>query len=233
MAMKLWRVDDVMTKDVVAVEVDTPYRTIVDLLISRRVSAVPVVDRYRRVVGIVSEADLLHKVEAAGDGQPHIFAGRRRRAARAKARARTAGDVMTTPVVTALPSLWVTVAARRMHGAGVKRLPVEDDLGRLVGIVTRSDLLKVHLRTDEDIRRDVIHEVLPHALGAPHSTVRVETKDGVVTLRGWVHLRSAAVRIAALARQVPGVVDVADGLMYDVDDSMVVGSEIGTPFGVA
>ncbi|MEV4702877.1 CBS domain-containing protein [Actinoplanes sp. NPDC049316] len=231
--MRLWRVDDVMTRDVVAVQTDTPYRTVVDLLISRRVSAVPVVTRFQRVVGIVSEADLLHKVEAAGTDQPRLVVGRRRRAEQAKAAARTAGDVMTSPVVTVLPSLSVAAAARRMHHAQVKRLPVEDELGRLVGIVTRGDLLKVHLRTDEDIRRDVVDEVLPHALGTPDSTVRVETRDGVVTLRGRVHFRSAAERIATLARQVPGVVDVADGLTYDVDDSMIVGSDLGTPFGVA
>ncbi|UQU61875.1 CBS domain-containing protein [Couchioplanes caeruleus] len=230
--MRLWRVDDVMTRDVVAVQTGTPYRAVVDLLISRRVSAVPVVTRFQRVVGIVSEADLMHKVEAAG-GRPRLVVSRRRRAEQAKAGARTAGDVMTSPVVTVLPSLSVAAAARRMHQAQVKRLPVEDDLGRLIGIVSRGDLLKVHLRTDEDVRRDVVDEILPHALGAPDATVRVEARDGVVTLRGRVHFRSAAERIASLARQVPGVVGVADGLTYDVDDSMMAGSDLGTPFGVA
>lgn len=233
--MEPWRVEDVMTADVVAVRADTPYRTVVDLLVSRRVSAVPVIDRSRRVVGIVSEADLLHKVEATGGERPHrrLFPSRRRRADHAKATARTAGDVMTAPVVTALPSLTVAAAARRMQRANVKRLPVEDDLGRLIGIVTRGDLLKVHLRSDADIRGDVVEAVLHDALGTPGSMVRVETTDGVVTLRGRVHFRSCAERIATLAGRVPGVVGVSDGLGYDVDDSMIAGSDLGTPFGAA
>ncbi|MFI7602404.1 CBS domain-containing protein [Actinoplanes sp. NPDC049681] len=231
--MKLWRVDDVMTRDVVAVEVGTPYRTVVDLLVGRRISAVPVVDRSQRVVGIVSEADLLHKVEAPGTVRPWFRFSRRRRAEDAKAAGRTVENVMTAPVVTILPSQSVAAAARRMHDVKVKRLPVEDDLGRLIGIVTRSDLLKIHLCSDSDIRRDVTDEVLPHVLGAPGATVRVETRDGVVTLRGRVHVRAAAQRIVSLAGQVPGVVDVTDELTYDVDDSIFVGSDRGMPFGVA
>jgi CBS-domain-containing membrane protein len=155
--MKLWRVDDVMTKDVVAVQEDTPYRDVVDLLISRRVSAVPVVDRSDRVVGVVSEADLLHKVEGR---RPRIIESRRSRRDHAKAAGRVARDVMSAPPVTVLPSLSVPAAARRMRRENVKRLPVENELGRLVGIVTRSDLLKIHLRSDAEIRRDV-EEVLP------------------------------------------------------------------------
>jgi CBS-domain-containing membrane protein len=84
--MKLWRVDDVMTRDVVSVSEDTPYRELVDLLISRRVSAVPVVDRHDRVTGVVSEADLLHKVEAADGASPRIFDAWRRRGDRAESR---------------------------------------------------------------------------------------------------------------------------------------------------
>ena len=83
--MKLWRVDDVMTRDVVSVREDTPYRDVVNVLIRRRVSAVPVVDRLGRVLGVVSEADLLHKVEATGEARPRIFESRRRRGERAKA----------------------------------------------------------------------------------------------------------------------------------------------------
>ncbi|AGL16930.1 CBS domain-containing protein [Actinoplanes sp. N902-109] len=154
--MKLWRVDDVMTRDVVAVREDTPYREVVDLLISRRVSAVPVVTRFDRVVGLVSASDLLDKVQAGGaDRAPGILAGPRRRARYAKAVARTAGDVMSSPVHTTLPSLSIAEAARRMRQHRVKRLPVEDELGRLIGIVTRSDLLKVCLRTDGELHRDV------------------------------------------------------------------------------
>lgn len=231
--MKLWRVDDVMTEDVVSVRKDTPYRDLVDLLISRRVSAVPVVDPSGRVAGVVSEADLLHKVEAAGGLSPRIFDGWRRRGDRAKAGGRTAADVMTAPAISVEPSLSLAAAARKMQREHVKRLPVVDHLGHLIGIVTRSDLLKVHQRTDAEIRHDVVEEVLHHALAVPDATVRVECEDGVVTLSGRMHFRSAAERVAHLTTRVPGVVAVSDGLTFDIDDSLVNGSEVGTPFGVA
>jgi CBS-domain-containing membrane protein len=225
--MKLWRVDDVMTKDVVAVREDTPYRDVVNLLISRRVSAVPVVDRSDRVVGVVSEADLLHKVERR---RPRIIETWRFRRDHAKAAGRVARDVMSAPPVTVLPSLSVAAAARRMRRENVKRLPVEDELGRLVGIVTRSDLLKIHLRSDAEIRRDVVEEVLEHALAVPDGTVQVTAADGIVTLAGRLRFRSAAVRAAGLSREVPGVVDVVNDLTFDIDDSPVKSSSIGVPF---
>ena len=225
--MKLWRVDDVMTKDVVAVREDTPYRDVVNVLIERRVSAVPVIDRFDRVVGVVSEADLLHKVEVSGRPRPWLAGAWRRRADRAKAAGRTAAEVMTVPVVTAEPSLPLAAAARRMHRENVKRLPVIDAAGLVVGIVTRSDLLKVHRRTDAAIRRDVLKEA------APGATVQVTCADGVVVIAGRVHLRSAATRIVGLARGVPGVVGVTDRLGYDIDDSLIRGSEAGTPYGAA
>jgi len=231
--MKLWRVDDVMTTDVVSVREDTPYHDVVNVLIGRRVSAVPVVDRFHHVVGVVSEADLLHKVEADGQAKPRIFESPRRRNERAKAGGRTAGDVMTSPALCVSPSVAVAAAARRMHQEQVKRLPVEDDLGRLVGIVTRSDLLKVHLRSDAAIRRDVAEEVFRQILAVEPGKVSVQTACGVVTLSGRTHFRSTADKALRLTRQVPGVVDVAGELSYDVDDRLAVGSETGAPFGVA
>lgn len=140
--MRLWRVDDVMTRDVVTVDEQTPYQALVDLVIAHRVSALPVVNHIGQVVGIVSETDLLHKIEAFDDRR-WVFQGSSRRRDRAKAHGRTARDVMNADVLSILPSMAVPVAAERMLAAGVRRLPVEDELGRLVGIVTRSDLLKV------------------------------------------------------------------------------------------
>jgi CBS-domain-containing membrane protein len=225
--MKLWRVDDVMSKGVVAVREDTPYRDLVDLLISRRVSAVPVIDRSNRVVGLVSEADLLHKVEGR---RPRIIESWRFRRDHAKAAGRVARDVMSAPPVTVLPSLAVAAAARRMRRENAKWLPVEDELGRLVGIVTRSDLLKIHLRSDAEIRRDVVAEVLDHVLAVPDGAVHATASDGVVTLVGRLRFRSAASRAAGLSRQVPGVVDVVNDLTFDIDDRPVNATSIGVPF---
>jgi CBS domain-containing protein len=216
--MKNWTVDDVMTTKVVSVDQGASYRSMVDTLIEHRVSAVPVVDPFLRVAGVVSEADLLRKIEYAGDEAPRMFEGRRRRGERGKALARTATDLMSTPAVTALTGNPIAAAARRMDTEGVKRLPVVDDLGRLVGIVTRGDLLKVHLRPDEDIRADVEAGVLHAALAGRADEVTVTVEDGAVTLGGTVELWSTAREAARLAKQVPGVVEVTDKVSCEIDD---------------
>ncbi|MDQ7904017.1 CBS domain-containing protein [Phytohabitans sp. ZYX-F-186] len=218
--MKLWTVADVMTTDVATVKEGTPYRDIVDILTARQVSAVPVVDDFERVLGVVSEADLLHKIETEGHpATRRVFEGRRRRAARTKATALVARDLMTVPAVTAVPHTLIPAAARRMDTEHVKRLPVINDLGRLVGIVTRGDLLKVHLRPDADIRRDVVEGVLHRVLAIRDGIVRVEVHDGVVTLAGELDRHSATVTAVRLAQAVAGVVSVEDRLTFLFDDT--------------
>jgi CBS domain-containing protein len=218
--MKLWTVDDVMTKDVASVREDTPYREIVDILTARHVSAVPVVDDFGRVLGVVSEADLLHKIETEGQLEPRrVFESRRRRSVRSKAGATVASDLMSAPAVTTMPHTLIPAAARRMDADRVKRLPVVDDLGRLVGIVTRSDLLKVHLRPDADIRHDVVEGVLRRVLAVRDGTVRVEVHGGVVKLVGELDRHSATIAAVRLAHAVAGVVAVDDQLTFELDDT--------------
>ena len=149
--MKQWRVSEVMTRDVVTANEDTTYEEIVDLLRRHRVSALPVVNHVGHVLGVVSETDLLRRLQDTGGAR----FGRRRRG-QAKAGARTARDLMTSPPVQVMPSATVEVAARRMLAAGVKRLPVEDYLRRLTGIVTRGDLLRatVDVRSPRDDAAD-------------------------------------------------------------------------------
>jgi CBS-domain-containing membrane protein len=229
--MKKWTVDDVMTTAVVTVSPNTPYRAVVDLLVSHRFSAVPVVDDFHRVTGLVSEADLLRKIEYAGDEEPRMFDGRRRRGERTKATARTASDLMSSPPVVALVGTSIAAAARLMDREGVKRLPVVDDLGRLVGIVSRGDLLKVHLRPDDEIRADVEIGVLRDFIADESKTVQVEVTDGVVTLTGKVDRWSTTAITDRLTRQVAGVVEVVDKLTYEFDDRNVLGAEMA--FGIA
>ncbi|MEV0944700.1 CBS domain-containing protein [Micromonospora wenchangensis] len=234
--MRTWQVQDVMTVDVLTVDEDTGYRTVVALLTARHVTAVPVVDDARRVLGVVSQADLLHKVERLG--QPHerrILPGRRTRTAWAKAAATLAGDLMTAPAVTVSPGATLAQAARTMNRRGVKRLPVVDDLGRLVGIVTRGDLLRVHLRPDADIRRDVVTDVLRRVLGVPDGTVDVTVHGGVVTLTGQLDRWSTVHLALRLSAQVSGVVEVVDALGYAVDDAPLAALRAGgvTRAGVA
>ncbi|RZU75066.1 BON domain-containing protein [Micromonospora kangleipakensis] len=234
--MRTWQVQDVMTADVATVREDTAYREIVDVLTGRHVTAVPVVDGARRVLGVVSEADLLHKVEL--QGQPHerrFFVSRHHRQARVKAGATLAADLMTSPPVTVAPDASLVEAARIMGERKVKRLPVVDDLDRLVGIVTRGDLLKVHLRPDADIRRDVVDEVLHRVLGVPDGVVDVTVHDGVVTLTGQLDRWSTVHLALLLAGHVSGVVEVVDALGYAIDDAPMAAlrAGAGTPAGIA
>jgi CBS domain-containing protein len=224
--MRTWTVDDVMTKAVVSVQEIATYRSVVDLLVDRRFSAVPVVDAFRRVSGVVSEADLVRKIEYAGDEEPRLFESRRRRGDRGKALARTAADLMSAPAVTVLTGRSIVATARLMDSEKVKRLPVVDDLGRLVGIVTRSDLLKVHLRPDDDIRADVEAGAL-----ASLADVKAQVSDGVVTLDGQVAQASTAEEAGRLARLVPGVVDVVNQIRFDYDDRAILAT--GLAYGVA
>ncbi|MGW4296138.1 CBS domain-containing protein [Micromonospora chersina] len=218
--MRTWQVGDVMTRDVATVGEETPYRRIVDVLIRRGVSGVPVVDSFQRVLGVVSEADLLHKVEWAGrPDERRVFEGRRRRTAREKAGALVARDLMTAPAVTTHARATLPAAARLMDQEAVKRLPVLDDLGRLVGIVTRGDLLRVHLRTDAEIREEVVREVLRRVLAVRDGLVTVQVRAGEVTLDGRLDRRSAVELAGRLAGQVSGVVAVHNAIGYDVDDT--------------
>lgn len=223
--MRTWYIRDVMTTDVAKVSEDTPYREIVDVLAARRVSAVPVVDSFTRVVGVVSEADLMHRLEFAADERVRrFFANRRRRQAHAKAHGARARDLMTAPAVTATAQTTLAAAARRMDAENVKRLPVTDDLGRLIGIVTRGDLLRVFQRSDAEIRADVVDDVLRRALWVQPGAVGVEVDHGTVRLDGQVETRSLAELAVRLTQSVAGVVDVVDQLGYDFDDTVVAAS---------
>jgi CBS domain-containing protein len=230
--MRTWHVDDVMTTDVVTVKEDTPYREIVDTLTGRRVSAVPVVDELRQVVGVVSEADLLHKIEYLGDERERrVFAGRRRRASQVKAHGLLARDLMSGPAITVLPSATLIAAARLMDQERVKRLPVTDDLGRLRGIVSRADLLRVYLRPDPEIQQDVVSDVLGRTLWVEPGTVDVIVQAGVVTLTGRTDRLSTAQLAVKLTAAVPGVVEVVDQLGYDFDDRRLADVGLHGPFG--
>ncbi|BCY09992.1 CBS domain-containing protein [Actinoplanes sp. L3-i22] len=216
--MRTWKLGDVMTRDVVSVREDATYRELVDLLVERRISAVPVIDDVGRVIGVVSEADLLRKIEHDGDEQPRIFERRRRRDERAKASARTAAGLMSIPPVVAPEGMPIAAAARLMETHGVKRLPVTDDRGRLVGIASRGDLLRTHLRTDEEIGTEVRIGVLRTFLIDEADGVTVAVTDGVVDLAGNVDRRSSADLAERLTRKVDGVVEVRSSLGYAFDD---------------
>lgn len=221
--MRGWTVEDVMTREVASVKPDTTYREVVDVLIGRGVSAAPVVDDEGRVLGVVSEADLLHKVEAVGEERRRRIVRASRRA-EAKAHATTAADLMTAPAVTVGPETSVVAAARRLEAERVKRMPVVDAEGRLSGIVSRRDLLRMHTRSDADIQADVVDNVLRRALWIDPATVQVGVEQGTVTLHGRVGSRSVAGLVVKLTGEVAGVVAVTEELTWAFDDSDLVRS---------
>jgi CBS-domain-containing membrane protein len=217
--MKRHTVADVMTRRVATVTEETTYKQIVETLTKNGVSAVPVVDLDQHVIGVVSEADLLHKVDIAGL-EPHGWPLERKRTriAREKANADFAGDLMTVPPITVTESDSVAVAARLMDTEQVKRLPVVDSKGRLVGIVSRSDLLRPYLRTDEDLREEISQGVLLRTMWMDPREFSVAVDQGIVTIRGEVERSSSIPILIGIIRSVPGVVDVIERVSSRLDD---------------
>jgi CBS domain-containing protein len=194
-------VADVMTSPVRIVTPATSLRELAALLRSGGFSALPVVDPAGRVVGLVSEADILVR-----DGRAPAEADTSRswgeRKARWKRTGTVAWQVMSRPVVTVGPAEPIAEAARLMHRHGVKRLPVTDADGRLVGVASRGDLLKVFLRPDHEMRREVVEQLDEAA--SPRDAVRVAVRDGVVVLEGEVAGEDRARLLAEAAGQVDG-----------------------------
>jgi CBS-domain-containing membrane protein len=211
-------VENVMTRDVVCVNKDTPYKELVKLLATRRVSAVPVVDDHRHVLGVVSEADLLLKQEKPARPLTWLLSTRHRRLERAKAKATVAAALMSQPPITIGTQATLTEAARRLHTEGVKRLPVIDAAGRLVGIVSRVDLLKMYLRSDEELHQEIVEDVIFGELFMGPNRFDVHVEDGVVVLQGRCERRGLIPMVVRAVASVEGVVRVENRLGYDVDD---------------
>lgn len=229
--MNRWRVADVMTGKVVSVRPDTGYQRVADLLVQHAISAMPVVDEEGTVLGVVSEADLLPKLNYPDRVPVHPLVSRRRRAANRRALGDTAGELMTSPAVTIASTATLAQAARRLEAARVRRLPVVDDAGRLVGIVSRRDLVRLYARPDPEIWADILEQVIEPMWLEP-STVEVRVSAGVVTLAGQVDRVSTREIVVRMTHAVPGVVDVVDKLGAAVDDSAAARSvwSYGHPF---
>jgi CBS domain-containing protein len=222
--VKTCRISDVMTHEVVAAHSAMPFKDVARLLDRHRISGLPVVDDDDKVVGVISESDLMRRpADQAEQDQERGFRlpalRRKARTAAAKARARTAGQLMSTPAVTVHPEQRVADAARIMERHHIERLPVVDEEDRLIGIATRRDLLRVFLRTDEEIRAEVIDEVLTRAMCLPPHNVIVSVHDGLATLEGRLERRSDIPTAVQLTWRVDGVVGVVNRLTFRVEDS--------------
>lgn len=222
-------VADVMTRAVVIVNVSAPFKDVVRRMHDYRVSALPVVDDEDRLVGIVSEADLILKEDPELEEGAHLFEGRHRRHDREKAAGLIARELMTMPVVTVGPDATLGEAARLMHRRGVKRLVVVDGGGRILGILSRADLLKVFLRDDAEIEHEVREDVIRRTLWIDPDTVTVRVHDGIVRLEGQLERRSLIPVLDHLVTGVEGVVGVEENLSHVVDDT-VGSSDIPMPW---
>lgn len=201
-------VSDVMTGRVVAVSHDATFKDIVKTIRQWKVSGLPVVEgEQKKVVGVVSEADLLRKEEFR-DRDPGPSPRLQGLSGLAKADAVTAQELMTAPAVTVRATATLAQAARIMAQAGVKRLPVVGDEGALLGIVSRTDLLTVFMRDDEDIAEEVRDEIIARLFPELREPIQVEVHDGVVKLTGRVPDTTLVPITTRLVRGVEGVVDV-------------------------
>jgi CBS domain-containing protein len=209
-------VRDVMSTHVIAVRKDAPFKEMAARLREFRVSAFPVVDDEGKVIGVVSEADLLTKEALDGGyaGMPGMINGMLRRREQDKAAGTTAGDLMTHPAVTIAPEESAGQAARLMYVHKVKRLPVVEAEGHLVGIITRADVLAAYNRPDEGIRGEVTDEVLLNGFCVDPAGFTVTVRDGIVTLAGRPETAELGREIVAGIRHVQGVVAVRDRLSY-------------------
>jgi CBS domain-containing protein len=212
-------VQDVMTRDVVVAHESTPFHELVQRLSQHHVRALPVVDDDRHVLGIVCDSDLVLKevLTLKGPCDPHELTTLHR-LERAKAAGTTAREVMTSPVVTVFPEELVADAARRLHAWKLDQLPVVDRAGVLVGIISRADVLKVFLRTDEEIRFELLDDIAGRLLRLPTDRLDIAVDGGIVTLAGTLGRRSRAIALAELAGLVDGVVAVQNQLAWRQDD---------------
>ena len=211
-------VKDVMTTRVVWVRQDASFKKMAAALRENRISAFPVLDEQDKVIGVVSEADMLAK-EALAD--PGVITGLLHHKDLAKAGALTAGDLMTHPAVTVRPEDSVEHAARLMFNLRIKRLPVVDAGGFLAGVISRTDVLAVYDRPDEEIRAEITDDVILREFLEDPRQFAVTVQAGVVTLEGSPETAAERHDIVRKVRHVRGVVTVRDRLSYPDDYPVV------------
>jgi CBS-domain-containing membrane protein len=214
--MKSSTVADVMTARVIAAHEDAEFKQIIEAMRANRVSALPVVDSHNRVLGVVSEADLLIK-EAENAPQRASWRWLLPSTER-KAGAVLAKDLMTRPAVTISREGTVAEAAGLMSARRLKRLPVVDDAGHLMGVVSRVDVLSVYSREDYEIRDEIIHSIIAGDFALDPSVLEVQVRSGIVTITGQVESKDVASQLLGALRHVEGVVQVRDRLSRPHED---------------
>jgi CBS domain-containing protein len=228
-------VRDVMTTSVISVKEATPLKEVARLLVEHGISGVPVCDTQGRVVGVVSEADFIMK-ESGPDAIPHRRLARllgeaaATRALRSKLAATTAQEAMTSPPVTVSPHETIAEAARTMSGKQINRLIVTDDDGRPIGLVSRADLVRAYVRSDEELATTIREDVLLRILWLDPAAFTVQVRDGVATITGHVERRSTAEMVERSIALVPGIVRVAATVSWSLDDDRIRPSTVDPHF---
>jgi CBS domain-containing protein len=207
------KIQDVMTKDVVTVEPASSLKEVATLLVEHRVSGLPVVDSDGTVLGVISEADILFK-ECGEQGPQGVLAWLLEPGGPDKLDATSVRQAMTVPARTITPERPVAEAAKRMLEEGVNRFPVVDDDGALVGIVTRADLVRAFVRTDQAIAEEIREDVVLKTLWIAPEALDISVHEGRVRLGGSVESKSDAELIEAFTRRVPGTVSVENDLTW-------------------
>jgi CBS domain-containing protein len=209
-----------MITRVVTATPSTPFKRLVELLVVNRIGGMPIVDEDGRVVGVVSEGDLLLKQEYPGDHEPGLGERLLRRADQRRAQGTLGRDFMSSPATTIGEDATLVQAARLMDARHVKRLPVVDEEGRLIGIVSRADLLRVFLRSDDEIRTEIRTGVIQYQMAMDPGRFFVDVDRGVVTLEGRCERRGLIPILVRHIYGVDGVVHVDHRLGWDLDDTL-------------
>jgi CBS domain-containing protein len=216
------KVRDLMTREVVTVRPTTPIKDVARLLVEHRISGMPVVDADGRVIGVISEGDLVVKGQGADavERRPlaRIFGDTpTTRAQLAKVLALTAGDAMTRPAITIGADEPVAEAAATMARRQVNRLPVVE-AEELVGVVTRADIVRAFARSDEELVQAIREDVLYRTLWLDPDSFEVVVTGGRVRIRGQAERRSESDMIERMTAMVPGVIGVSSEVTWKFDD---------------
>jgi CBS domain-containing protein len=215
------KVEHVMTEDVRTIAPGATLKTVANVLTEARISGLPVVGTTGKVLGVVSEGDILCKERGLED-KPTGIAGwffLELPEVREKAAARLAGEAMTSPAITIEPWQPIQRAAALMLDHQVNRLPVVDETGKLVGIVTRNDLVRAFVRPDDEIRREILDDVILHSLWIAPERVVVRVDGGEVTISGQVDTKLDADLVRRLVERIPGVMSVQSELDWEIADA--------------
>ncbi len=213
------KIREVMTEDVLTVPTGKTLKETAQLLADTGISGLPVIDDDGNVIGVISEADILFKERSPERRRGGSFAWLffpEMIENEAKLDARTAGEAMSSPAVTIGPDRPVGEAAARMLDDAVNRLPVIDDDGKLVGIVTRADLVRAFTRSDGEIEMEIRKELISRTFWLQPTDLDVSVLGGEVTVAGEVDTKSDAELLPELIGQVPGVVSVESKLTWKV-----------------